>query len=60
MLRIVQIVKKEGENAEMPSLIFGIFRKCEKYRTIRQTSAKLCGMTLCNLETVALKPQQRP
>ena len=36
------------------SNVFSIFlRKYEKSRTIRQSSAQLCGMILCNSETHA-------
>lgn len=33
--------------------IFGFLRKYEKSRTIRQASAQLCGMILCNFENNA-------
>lgn len=34
------------------SIVFSIFlRKYEKSRTIRQSSAQLCGMRLCNFKT---------
>ena len=45
---------RKSEFVNEKAMYFRFFlRKCEKSRTIRQASAKLCGMILCNFETHA-------